>query len=256
LVGDERVPVSSTGLQREFTDFYAERRDSIRRALTLPVVSTGVGSASVVISVHLGGLCQVGAGQRASMQVMDGMDAEVIKASWSDPSRFGVVFERHYRAVFAYVVRTVGYQDGPDVTAEVFEQAFRSRRRYDTSYPSARGWLLGIAAHLVAGYHRNRGRRRLAPVEDPVVDFADEVTNRVDAARSSVGDAMRVLRPFEREVVSLFVFGGLSYQEVADSLGVPVGTVRSRLSRAKRKLRNSLAGWREYTDEGPEATDE
>ncbi|GBE22315.1 ECF RNA polymerase sigma factor SigE [bacterium BMS3Bbin01] len=190
---------------------------------------------------------------------MDGTDAEVIEASLGDPSLFGEVFRRHYDTVFGYVVRTVGYPDGPDVAAEVFEQAFRSRRRYDTSYPSARRWLLGIAAHLVAGYYRRREKRRTVPYQEPVagesvIDFTDEVLGRVDASRL-IGRAMGGLRPAEREVVSLFVFGGFSYREIAETVGVAEGTVRSRLSRAKGKLRNLLVRFGQYTGEGPETSD-
>jgi len=196
------------------------------------------------------------------MKRVNGTDAEVIEASLGDPSLFGEVFRRHYDIVFGYVVRVVGYQDGPDVAAEVFEQAFRSRHRYDPSYPGARPWLLGIAAHLVAAYYRRRGRRRAVPyaelaADEPGGDFgneADGVAARVDASRL-IGRAMRELKPPEREVVSLFAFAGLSYREIAETLGIAEGTVRSRLSRAREKLRNLMAGFDQYTGEGPEATD-
>ncbi|GBD84595.1 ECF RNA polymerase sigma factor SigE [bacterium BMS3Abin02] len=185
----------------------------------------------------------------------DVTDAELIEASWSDASRFGDVFRRHYRAVYAYTVRAVGPSDGPDLAAEVFVNAFEARRRYDVAYVSARPWLLGIAAHLVGTYYRSkaRGRRATLRLGDPAIvpDFASDAAGRVDAAaaRDAIGRALGGLRPAEREVVSLFVFAGLSYREIAQSLGIAEGTVRSRLSRAREKSRNLMAGFDQYTDE-------
>jgi RNA polymerase sigma-70 factor (ECF subfamily) len=187
---------------------------------------------------------------------MDGTDAEVMEASWDDPSVFAEVFHRYYPTVFAYVMRTVGHPDGPDVAAEVFVEAFRSRRRYDTSYPSARGWLLGIAAHLVGTHYRRKARLRRVPADEAMEgDFADEVAERVDASRSTILTAMGRLRPAEREILSLFVFADLSYREIAQALGIAQGTVRSRLNRARTKLRNLTEFSNEHREGGREAPD-
>ncbi|NOY57219.1 MAG: RNA polymerase sigma factor [Actinobacteria bacterium] len=186
---------------------------------------------------------------------IDGSDAEMIEASWSDPSRFGDVFRRHHGAVYGYVVRTLGYPEGPDVAAKVFVEAFESRHRYDVSHPSARPWLLGIAAHLVADHYRRRerGRRATLRLGNPttVPDFADEAARRVDAdaAHGVIRGALGQLRREEAEVVSLYALAGLSYGEIAEATGVAVGTVKSRLSRARGRLRNLLGDFDENSDE-------
>lgn len=181
----------------------------------------------------------------------DVTDAELIEASWSDASRFGEVFRRNHRLVYAYAVRAVGPSDGPDLAAEVFVRAFESRRRYDVAYVSARPWLLGIAPHLVGTYYRSKARARRANRRlgnpETVPDLASDAAGRVDAAaaRDAIGGALRGLRREEAEVVSLFVFAGLSYREIAETLRIAEGTVRSRLSWARGKLRNLLDGFGE-----------
>jgi RNA polymerase sigma factor (sigma-70 family) len=109
-------------------------------------------------------------------------------------------------------------------------------------------WLLGIASHKA--HNVNRGlRRRLAflaggPEPRPVEDFADETAGRIDDARhlELVHDALRRLSRPDREVVALCVGAGLDYQQAAEALGVPVGTVRSRLSRARARLARDSSG--------------
>lgn len=85
-------------------------------------------------------------------------DSALVAASWSDPEQFAEIFERHFPAVFAFVVRAVGPSDGADLAAEVFTRAFAIRRRYDLSYENARPWLFGIATNLIAGHIRRRAR--------------------------------------------------------------------------------------------------
>jgi RNA polymerase sigma-70 factor (ECF subfamily) len=186
--------------------------------------------------------------------VRDDTDAEVITASWTDPSVFEEIYRRHHKTVLAYTLRCAGQQDGPDVAAEVFEEALRSRRSYNPEYQSARGWLLGIAAHVIVRYYRRRSKLRTVRYDEknnePDGDLSDDIATQVDARRI-VDRAMRKLNSDEREVVSLFVFADLPYQQIADSLGIPVGTVRSRLNRARGKLRNFFAASNQYIDEGP-----
>lgn len=174
-------------------------------------------------------------------------DSEIISASLSDPECFGLLFERHFQAVFSYAVRSIGVTEGQDIASEVFVQAFKSRRRFDLTYRSARPWLLGIASNLVSNRYRSFERRNRAYLralgrQGDIEEFETGVADRVDASAHSerARAALAGLRPPEREVVSLFVFGGLSYREIAQALGVREGTVKSRLSRGRANLRNTL----------------
>ena len=175
-------------------------------------------------------------------------DAEIIAASLIDPDCFGLLFERHFPAVFSYAVRSIGAVEGEEIASEVFVQAFSSRRRFDLTYRSARPWLLGIASNLVSTRfrsfeRRSRAYRRARGRDHETEEFETEVAERVDASSHSerARDALAALRPPERTVVSLFVFGGLSYQEIAQVLDLREGTVKSRLSRGRANLRNTLA---------------
>lgn len=175
-------------------------------------------------------------------------DSEIISASLADPECFGLLFERHFQSVFSYAVRSIGASEGQEIASEVFVQAFKSRRRFDLSYRSARPWLLGIASNLVSNRYRSferrsRAYRRALGRTHEIEEFETGVADRVDASTHSARarEALEDLRPPERTVVSLFVFGGLSYREIAQVLGVREGTVKSRLSRGRANLRNALA---------------
>ena len=182
-------------------------------------------------------------------------DAEVVEASWRDPERFGELFDRYYEMIFRYAVRAVGPSDGADVAAEVFTLAFESRARFDPAYRSAGPWLFGIAANVVAerlrrGFKRSRAFERLSPSgSEP--DAADAVADRVDAERTRplLAAALESLRPEELDVLLLFALGDLSYDEIAAALGIPIGTVRSRLHRGRQKLRNRIEPIDESTDD-------
>jgi RNA polymerase sigma-70 factor (ECF subfamily) len=124
----------------------------------------------------------------------------------------------------------------------------RRRRRPERGGGSLTPWLFGIATHKA--HNANRGlRRRLAflarsPEPRPVEDFSDETAGRVDDARrlALVHGALRRLGRADREVIALCVGAGLDYQQAAEALGIPVGTVRSRLSRARARLARASSG--------------
>jgi RNA polymerase sigma factor (sigma-70 family) len=174
-------------------------------------------------------------------------DAELIVASWDDASRFTGIFEHHYRAVYAYAVRAAGVTVGEDIAAEVFVRAFAARRRFDPTYRSARPWLLGIAAHLVADHYRSterhrRALRRVSPASGGPVVFDDDAVGRLDA-KTAVGPVDQLLgrlRPEESRVVGLFALADLSYDEISQALGIPIGSVKSRLHRGRIALRNLM----------------
>jgi len=179
-------------------------------------------------------------------------DAELIAASWETASAFEALFERHFDAVFRFLSVRVGRDEAEDLAAEVFAQAFRARRRYRLEFLSARPWLLGIAANLARHHARTRRRAatallRLQAQVVPAVDPADEAATRADAGRQQrrLAAAFASLSPKERDVVALLVHGGLTQQETARALGIPMGTVKSRMARARERLREQVGPQRQ-----------
>lgn len=173
-------------------------------------------------------------------------DADVIARSMREPDLFAEIFERHFDSVHGYLARRVGPEVGGDLTADAFLAAFESRRRYDLSRPTARPWLLGIATNL-AHRHWRTERLRLASITKTAptgtADTEDESVSRVDAAAvaNEVAAAVAALNAGCRDALLLVAWADLSYVEVAEALDVPIGTVRSRLSRARQQLRRHLA---------------
>jgi RNA polymerase sigma factor (sigma-70 family) len=175
-------------------------------------------------------------------------DAVVITASIEEPARFGAIFDRHAAVLRRYLVRRVGPADAEGILGDVFRIAFEKRGVYDPARPDARPWLYGIATRELARHRRGEARRlhavaRLAARRDAATDVAEAVTGAVDASVrwSEVAAAVTALPDGERDALVLAVWEGLSYEEVATALGIPVGTVRSRINRARRRLRE-LAG--------------
>lgn len=175
-------------------------------------------------------------------------DAEVITRARRDPAAFSLLFERHAPALHRYVTRRLGDALADDVVAETFLAAFRKLGRYDTSHRDARPWLYGIAANLIGKHRRTevRAYRALARtgVDEVAESYADQVESRVSAsaAQRELAGALALLSPQDREVLLMIAWADLSYEEAARALGIPVGTVRSRLHRARKKTREALGG--------------
>ena len=173
-------------------------------------------------------------------------DACVIGRSRDEPEVFEVVFRRYADQIQRYVARRVGADAADDVVAETFLLAFRQRERYDLSSACARPWLYGIATNLIGRYRRAEVRqyRALARVGvDPVAEsFADRVDEVVSASAVNrrLAGALAALPASHRDTLLLVAWGGLSHQEAAAALCVPAGTVRSRITRARSKLRRAL----------------
>ncbi|HMJ36846.1 MAG TPA: RNA polymerase sigma factor [Baekduia sp.] len=174
-------------------------------------------------------------------------DAAILAASVGDPHAFTALFERHFARIHGWLHRRVGAPLAEDLAAETFTRAFDQRERFDGAYADARPWLFGIAARLVHDHHRAELRRlrALARVEcwEAVGDdVAAGAVARADAAAAgpAVAAALAALRDEERDVLLLVAWAGLEYDEVARATGVPIGTVRSRLHRARRRLRATL----------------
>ena len=172
-------------------------------------------------------------------------DATAIEASLSDPAAFRAVFDRHFDAVHRFVRRRVG-SAADDIAAETFVRAFEHRARYRHERDSALPWLLGIAVNILGRHYRDEERQLRAYARsgvDQVLDTAEVSHARLDAegSRRRLAEALAELRPEERDVLLLFAWAELDYAQIADALEVPIGTVRSRLSRAREHVRSALA---------------
>jgi len=170
-------------------------------------------------------------------------DADVIAASLERLAAFAAVYDRHAGVVFRFLVRRVGRDTADELLGETFRVAFERRMTFDRARPNARPWLYGIATNLIARHRRAEMRRikataRLASTQagDSV---ADQVAADVDARViwPAVAEAIAELPDGERDALLLLVWEELSYDEIASALQIPVGTVRSRLNRARRRIR-------------------
>lgn len=173
-------------------------------------------------------------------------DADLIRASQDDPECFAAVFDRYYDAIHGYAARRLGMSLADDVAAETFLIAFDARARYDLARPDARPWLYGIASNLIARHHRAEVRlyRALARtgVDEVAEGHADRVAVRIDAqsARAPLASALAEIADRDRDVLLLVAWADLSLQAAGEALGVPAGTARSRLHRARKQLRAAL----------------
>ncbi len=170
-------------------------------------------------------------------------DAELLERSGRDPRAFGELFARHAGAVRAFCARRTGdLALADDLTSVAFLEAFAHRGRVVLVEGSALPWVIGIARNASRNAERSRRRHRAALARLPRPGADDAVESRV-AERDQLETALRearaalaALSPDEADVVELVAWGGLAYEGAALALGVPVGTVRSRLARARAKL--------------------
>ncbi|MEV0351494.1 RNA polymerase sigma factor [Nonomuraea sp. NPDC050680] len=175
-------------------------------------------------------------------------DAALIEESLADPERFASLFDRYADEIHRYATRRLGQENfstADDVTAETFLAAFRKRSRYDLSRPDAAPWLYGIASNLIAKHRRTELRKLRALARVPSHDdnpFEQRSIDRIDAQRLGprLADALARLSSAERELLFLVTWAELSYEQAAQAFDIPVGTVRSRLSRVRAKIRNVL----------------
>lgn len=171
-------------------------------------------------------------------------DSEIIRRSLDHPPAFAQLFDRHAAAVNAFASYRVGRHAAEDVLSETFLVAFRRRADFETAAESARPWLLGIASRLIRRHRAVEAKhwRAFAAVvtrEEPSSEGGvDEAMARVDAARAvqSMRTRIAALAPQDRETLLLYAWQGLTYEEIGEALDIPVGTVRSRLHRVRRRL--------------------
>ncbi|MEV4573363.1 RNA polymerase sigma factor [Nonomuraea jabiensis] len=176
-------------------------------------------------------------------------DAHVIQQSLRLPDRFSVLYDRYFMEIHRYVGGRLGTQTADDLTAEVFLAAFRGRAGFDGRRGVVRGWLYGIATNIIAQHRKSESRRleilQRTPQQDVVeAGHEDLVAHRMSALdlRGHLAAALNAISDADRDVLLLVAIAELSYEEVAQALGIPAGTVGSRLNRARKKLRAALGG--------------
>jgi len=175
-------------------------------------------------------------------------DAEVIGRSLGEPEAFGLIYDRHAATLLRFLGRRAGAKVAEGLLGELFRIAFERRKTFDasrTSRTSALPWLYGIGSNLLLKHRRSEARRLRASAR-----MAADLTaadGRASAAALDarvlfprVADAIETLPDDERAALLLFAWEELSYQSVAEALDLPIGTVRSRLNRARAHLRELL----------------
>jgi RNA polymerase sigma-70 factor, ECF subfamily len=166
-----------------------------------------------------------------------------------DPAAFEIVYDRHGGAAYSLAYRIVGDRlVAEDVTQEAFLSVWRSGARFDRARGSVRTWLLGVVRNRAIDVLRREAGR--APTVSIELDTVPEQESRfeptdAEALRREAGREVRgVLADLPEDqlkVVQLAYFGGLSHSEIAEVLGMPLGTVKGRMRLAMEKLRATLA---------------
>jgi RNA polymerase sigma factor (sigma-70 family) len=170
-----------------------------------------------------------------------------LQASAHDGAAFAELFKRHSNSVYNHCFRCTGsWSLAEDLTSVVFLEAWRRRNQVKLYGDSILPWLLAVANNATRNSERSirRHRRLLAklPRTDTTSDFDSAVDERMEdeIRMRSILEALDLLKADEREVIALSDFSNLSYAEIATGLNIPIGTVRSRLSRAREHLRDLL----------------
>ncbi|MFI0453478.1 RNA polymerase sigma factor [Actinomadura sp. 6N118] len=170
-------------------------------------------------------------------------DAGLIRRSLTEPEWFSGLFDRHGRRIYDYAARRLGADAAEDIVGETFFVAFRRRAAYNLAEPLARPWLYGIATNLIAKHRRTEERHYrtllrtgVDPAQEPIAEAA---VRRVAAQAQDrrLAGALARLHRRDRDVLLLIAWADLTYEETAAALNIPVGTVRSRLNRARRTVR-------------------
>jgi RNA polymerase sigma factor (sigma-70 family) len=170
-------------------------------------------------------------------------DSVAIAQSLATPATFAGVFERHFSSVHRYIARRLGSDLADELASEVFVVAFVRRAGYDRAVADARPWLLGIATNLVRRHWRAE-RRWLRACERVASALPDDEKRSAapDAGQldESLLSALRSLARRDREALLMLAWGDLTYEEIALALDIPIGTVRSRINRARRGMGEAL----------------
>ena len=171
-------------------------------------------------------------------------DAELVVASVRDPDAFTQLFERHWEALFRFCQSRAG-SAGEDIAAEAFRVAFDRRRRYDASYADSRPWLFGIATNLLRDHFRSARREEQKLTRSATLDALAQTEGELDQLERQLlgpqlAGALRGLPAGDRDALLLLAWADLDYEQIAQALDVPLGTVRSRIHRARQRVRDYL----------------
>lgn len=185
-----------------------------------------------------------GCGQHDGVSVGDD---QIVAQSVGDPNRFGVIFDRYFVTIHGYLSRRLGRSRADDLAGEVFRVAFEARARYDSARGEVRPWLYGIANNVLRRHLRDgeRAERAWARVTLHMDHTTDErLEDQLDAQLLAVRlqQSLDRLMPVDREALMLFAVEQLTYAEIGVVMATPIGTVRSRISRARSHLRDQLDG--------------
>jgi RNA polymerase sigma factor (sigma-70 family) len=182
-------------------------------------------------------------------------DSDIIRASALEPRAFGELFQRHARTIFRYTASRTNSEIANDLMAETFLIAFERRATFDHTWSEASPWLLGIATNLIRK-HRTaefKSFRAWERMIDPRAGIAagSDAADRAEAAVAVKGMVreIRALSSDDRDTLLLFAWADLSYEEIAIAMNAPIGTVKSRLNRARQTLKTAEAAERSRTGE-------
>jgi RNA polymerase sigma factor (sigma-70 family) len=190
----------------------------------------------------------------------DGADAVIVRESLADPELFAILVRRHAPALQRYVTRRIGAGAAEDVVAETFLVAFRQRVGYADDGRDCLPWLYGIATRLVHRHWRSESAQLRLLVRTGNDPITEPFTERVDATvcatavKPRLAGALAKLPASQRDALLMHVWAGLSYEQIATATGVPLGTVQSRISRARQRLRRQLADLNPATTQHDEET--
>lgn len=171
-------------------------------------------------------------------------DAELIAASRRDPDAFSELFERHWDGLHRFCTSRAGAA-GEDIAAEAFRVAFDRRNRYDARHSDARPWLFGIATNLVRDHFRAARRQEVKLERSAALDtLSQSDTDLNGLERQLLGPdlaaALKDIPAADRDALLLMAWADLDYEQIAQALGIPLGTVRSRIHRARQRVREHL----------------
>ena len=182
-------------------------------------------------------------------------DSDIIRRSRESPEVFTMLYDKYARMIYRYAFRRAGESAAEDVMAETFLVAFERRDSFDHVWTDARPWLFGIATNLLRRHHRTEAKilKTLAKSSsrNTYPDNTERIAEQLDAVATTsvLAVALRRLSPVDRECILLYAWADLSYEGIAQATNVPIGTVRSRLNRARRILREVAGPYRNSTEE-------